>query len=64
MGQTANAAALIDAYEQRKVYNTVVMVTDEEENTKALLSNGERLLFAELFQRYRATVAPQCKVPS
>lgn len=38
------------------------MVTDEEENTKAVLANGERVLFAELFERYRAEISPDCKL--
>jgi hypothetical protein len=62
IGPTANAAALVEAYEQRKVYNTVVMVTDEEENTPAVLSTGEAVMFAELFGRYREQVAPECKL--
>ena len=52
VGQTANASALVEAYELRKRYNTVVMVTDEEENTKAVLSNGQHVLIAELFKLY------------
>merc|ERR1711907_43802 len=62
VGQTANAAALTEAFDERKVYNTIVMVTDEEENTKASLANGDRVLFAELFKRYRDEVAPECEL--
>eukprot|EP00656_Telonema_subtile_P008065 TRINITY_DN13785_c0_g1_i2.p2 TRINITY_DN13785_c0_g1~~TRINITY_DN13785_c0_g1_i2.p2 ORF type:complete len:404 (-),score=110.83 TRINITY_DN13785_c0_g1_i2:290-1501(-) len=61
-GQTANAAALVEAYTLKKKYNTIVMVTDEEENVSAMLPTGERVLFAELFRRYCVDVVPDCKL--
>ena len=61
-GGTANAAALVAAWELKKVYNTVVMVTDEEENQSVRLSTGEIMRFAELFRKYRAEVAPNCEL--
>eukprot|EP00658_Telonema_sp_P-2_P026774 TRINITY_DN20839_c0_g1_i4.p1 TRINITY_DN20839_c0_g1~~TRINITY_DN20839_c0_g1_i4.p1 ORF type:complete len:288 (+),score=87.34 TRINITY_DN20839_c0_g1_i4:165-1028(+) len=62
IGPTANGAALVDAYEQQRVYNTIVMVTDEEENTAAVLGSGEEVMFAELFARYKQQVSPTCKL--
>eukprot|EP00658_Telonema_sp_P-2_P016615 TRINITY_DN16449_c0_g1_i10.p1 TRINITY_DN16449_c0_g1~~TRINITY_DN16449_c0_g1_i10.p1 ORF type:complete len:411 (+),score=98.07 TRINITY_DN16449_c0_g1_i10:1028-2260(+) len=51
-GQTAPAAALLRGYEERRVYNTIVVASDEEENKPVTLNaTGEKVLFAELFKR-------------
>lgn len=58
---TAPAASLVPYYEKKEVIKTLVIVTDEEENTGATVkSKGkvESLKFFELFMRYRKDVYP------
>ncbi|XP_064628385.1 uncharacterized protein LOC135487986 [Lineus longissimus] len=53
-GSTAPAASLWPIYESKTVYKTILMVTDEEENTAC--PNGDR--WTPLFKKYHAEVYP------
>jgi len=62
-GMTTNAAGLLDVYEQRRVFRTVLMVTDEDENgtvtIKKELQNKDNtgsLNFGQLFAIYQRDV--------
>jgi len=64
-GMTTNAAALIDIYEQKRVFRTVLMVTDEDENGTVTVKkelqtkdNTGSLNFGQLFALYRRDVFP------
>jgi hypothetical protein len=52
-GCTSLAACLWPYYEQKKSMDTIVMVTDEHENT---MCNGFQ--FADLFKKYKETINP------
>lgn len=59
---TAPAASLVPFYEKKEVVKTIVIVTDEEENTPASFKDKkgkeDRLMFYDLFMKYRKEVYP------
>lgn len=57
-GSTAPAASLVPYFDKKEVVKTFVIVTDEEENTKATTSDGRSWRFFELFMEYRKEVYP------
>mmetsp|Transcript_78590 Transcript_78590/g.118193 ORF Transcript_78590/g.118193 Transcript_78590/m.118193 type:complete len:583 (-) Transcript_78590:91-1839(-) len=56
-GRTANAASLLPYYQNKQEVDMFVMVTDEQENTKA---GG--MMFDEMFEAYVKEVYPHAKV--
>lgn len=56
-GSTSPAAALWPYLEHRRVLKFLIVVTDEEENT-----NCQGMNFAQMFDRYRNEVSPNCKL--
>jgi len=57
-GATAPAAGLVPYFNAKKEVRTFVIVTDEEENTKAKTEDKRSWNFFELFMEYRRTVYP------
>ena len=57
-GSTAPAASLVPYYDNKEIIKTFIIVTDEEENTRASTKDGQSWYFYELFMEYRKTVFP------
>ena len=57
-GSTSPAASLIPYFNRKEVIKTLIIVTDEEENTNATCINGKSWNFFDLFMEYRRTVYP------
>ncbi|CAF0817119.1 unnamed protein product, partial [Didymodactylos carnosus] len=55
---TAPAVGLAPYYEGKEIIKTFVIVTDEEENTRATLEDGTDYPFYPLFMKYREEVYP------
>ncbi|CAF1382962.1 unnamed protein product [Adineta ricciae] len=57
-GATANAAGLVPYFDSKEIIKTFIMVTDEEENSNAVLADGTLTRFFKLFMRYREEIYP------
>ncbi|CAF1232585.1 unnamed protein product [Rotaria sp. Silwood1] len=57
-GLTANAAGLVSYYDSKEIIKTLIMVTDEIENTDVHTANGTSTRFFNLFMKYRSEVYP------
>ncbi|KAI3381543.1 hypothetical protein SNEBB_008706 [Seison nebaliae] len=57
-GATAPAASLVPYFDRKEIIRTFIIVTDEEENTKAKSANGQNYYFAKLFAAYKDEVFP------
>ena len=57
-GCTAPAASLVPYYDRKEVIKTFIIVTDEEENTEGITTDGETWRFYKLFMEYRKNVYP------
>ncbi|KAK2158796.1 hypothetical protein LSH36_164g11008 [Paralvinella palmiformis] len=56
-GCTKPAASLWPFYSSKEVLQTIIMVTDEEENSAC-----QGMRFANMFQKYRQEVSPNCRL--
>lgn len=57
-GSTSPAASLVPYYDNKEIIKTFIIVTDEEENTDGVTSDGKRWRFFDLFMAYREKVYP------
>jgi hypothetical protein len=57
-GSTAPAASLVPYFNSKEIVRTFIIVTDEEENTNAMTSDGRGWRFKPLFMEYRKEVYP------
>ena len=57
-GSTSPAASLVPYFDRKEIIKSFIIVTDEEENTKAKTKDGRTWNFFPLFMEYRKTVYP------